>query len=44
MFHELMFDAESMFEPNLSVEDFLPILSVIVFGYIVSCVAFTLLN
>ena len=44
MFHESMFDAESMFGPGLCVEDFLPVLSVIAFGYIVSCLAFVFLN
>ena len=44
MFHESMFDAGSIFESGLFIEDFLPILSVIAFGYIVSCLAFALLN
>jgi len=44
MFHELAFDAGSVFGSGLFVEDFLPVLSVIVFGYIVSCLAFAFLN
>jgi len=44
MLHESMFNAGSMFESRLFVEDFLPVLSVIVFGYIVSCLAFLFLN
>ena len=40
---KLMFH-ESMFGPGLCVEDFLPVLSVIAFGYIVSCLAFVFLN
>jgi len=44
MFHESMFDAGSMFGSGLFVEDFLPVLSAIAFGYIVSCLAFLFLN
>ena len=44
MFQESMFNTESMFESRLFVEDFLPILSVIAFGYIVSCLAFLFSN
>jgi len=44
MLHESMFNAGSMFESRLLVEDFLPVLSVIAFGYIVSCLAFLFLN
>jgi len=44
MFHESTFGAGSVFEPGLFVEDFLPVLSVIAFGYIVSCLAFVFLN
>ena len=40
MFHESTFDAGS----GLFVEDFLPVISVIAFGYIVSCLAFIFLN
>ena len=36
MFHELTFDAGSVFGSGLFVEDFLPVLSVIIFGYFVS--------
>ena len=44
MFHESMFDAGSMFESGFFAEDFLPVLSVIAFGYIVSCVALVITN
>ena len=44
MFHESTFDTESVFGSGLLVEDFLPVLSVIAFGYIVSCLAFAFLN
>ena len=44
MFHESMFDAGSVFEPGLFAEDFLPVLSVIAFGYIVSCLALVFIN
>ena len=44
MFHESTFDAGSVFGSGLFIEDFLPVLSVIAFGYIVSCLAFALLN
>ena len=44
MFHESMFDVGSMFGSGLFVEDFLPVLSAIAFGYIVSCFAFLVLN
>ena len=36
MFHESAFDAGSVFGSGLFVEDFLPVLSVITFGYFVS--------
>ena len=36
MFHELTFDAWPVFGSGLFVEDFLPVLSVITFGYFVS--------
>ena len=44
MFHESMFGTGPMFESGLFVEDFLPVLSVIAFGYIVSCLAFVFFN
>jgi hypothetical protein len=44
MFQETTFDAGSVFRSGLFVEDFLPVLSVIAFGYIVSCLAFAFLN
>ena len=44
MFHESTFDAGSVFGSGLFVEDFLPVLSVIAFGYIMSCLAFAFLN
>ena len=44
MFQETTFDAGSVFGSGLLVEDFLPVLSVIAFGYIVSCLAFAFLN
>ena len=44
MFHESTFDTGSVFGFGLFVEDFLPVLSVITFGYIVSCLAFAFLN
>jgi len=44
MFHESTFDGGSVFGSVLFVEDFLPVLSVIAFGYIVSCLAFVFLN
>ena len=44
MFHESMFDAGSIFESGLFIEDFLPVFAVIAFGYIVSYLAFALLN
>ena len=44
MFHESAFDAGSVFGSGLFIDDFLPVLSVIVFGYIVSCLAFAFLN
>jgi len=44
MFDESTFDAGSVFWSGLFAEDFLPILSVIAFGYIVSCLAFAFLN
>jgi hypothetical protein len=44
MFHKAIFDAEPVFDSNLYVEDFLPVFSVIAFGYIVSCLAFAFLN
>ena len=44
MFHESTLDAEYVFGSGLFVEDFLPVLSVIAFGYIVSCLAFAFLN
>ena len=44
MFQESAFDAGSVFGSGLFVDDFLPVLSVIVFGYIVSCLAFAFLN
>ncbi len=36
MFHESTFDAWPVFGSGLFVEDFLPVLSVITFGYFVS--------
>ena len=36
MFHESIFDAGSVFGSGLFIEDFLPVLSVIAFGYFVS--------
>ena len=36
MFHESIFDAGSVFGSDLFIEDFLPVLSVITFGYFVS--------
>ena len=44
MFYESTFVDESLFGSGLFVEDFLPVLSVIAFGYIVSCLAFAFLN
>ena len=44
MLNESMFNTKSMIESAFLVEDFLPILSVIAFGYIVSCLAFLFLN
>jgi len=44
MFQETTFGAGSVFGSGLFVEDFLPVLSVIAFGYIVSCLAFAFLN
>ena len=44
MFQDTTFDAGSVFGSGLFVEDFLPVLSVIAFGYIVSCLAFAFLN
>ena len=44
MFHESPFDAGYVFGSGLFVEDFFPVLSVITFGYIVSCLAFAFLN
>jgi len=44
MFHESAFDAGSVFGSGLFLEDFLPVLSVIAFGHIVSCLAFAFLN
>ena len=44
MFQKSIFDKDSMFDSNLYIEDFLPVLSVITFGYIVSCLAFAFLN
>ena len=44
MFNETMQNAESMFESDLFIEDFLPVISVVTFGYIVSCLAFLFLN
>ena len=44
MFYESTFDDESVFGSELFVEDFLPVLSVIAFGYIASCLAFVFLN
>jgi hypothetical protein len=44
MFQETTFDVGSVFGSGLFVEDFLPVLSVIAFGYIVSCLAFVFLN
>ena len=44
MFHESTFDAGSVFGSGLFIEDFLPVLSVIAFGYIVSCLVFAFLN
>jgi hypothetical protein len=44
MLQETTFDAGSVFGSGLFVEDFLPVLSVIAFGYIVSCLAFAFLN
>ena len=36
MFHESTFDPGSVFGSGLFIEDFLPVLSVITFGYFVS--------
>ncbi len=44
MFYESTFEAESVYGSGLFLEDFLPVLSVIVFGYIVSCLALAFLN
>ena len=44
MLRESILDAGSVFGSGLFVEDFLPVLSVITFGYIVSCLAFAFLN
>ena len=44
MFYESTFDAGSVFGSGLFAEDFLPVLSVIVFGYIVSCLAVAFIN
>jgi hypothetical protein len=41
MINQSIYNAGSIFESVYFIEDFLPILSVIAFGYIVSCLALT---
>ena len=41
MINQSIYNAGSIFESVYFVEDFLPILSVIAFGYVVSCLVLT---
>ena len=41
MINESMYNAGSIFESVYFIEDFLPILSVIAFGYVISCLVLT---